>query len=82
MKVVTNGSYDDVLQAEAAGLAEGYLTAMFIDMSYNNTLGGYCKDETEYCTKLKKYMSDNDAWIEKQINDMRGSSYWHQVRVM
>jgi len=82
LKVVTNGSYDDVLQAEAAGLAEGYLTAMFIDMSYNNTLGGYCKDETEYCTKLKKYMSDNDAWIEKQINDMRGSSYWHQVNLI
>ncbi len=78
---MTNGTYSDTLQAEAAGMAEGYITSDVIHMHYQNTLAEYCTNEKDYCTKLSKFLSDNKAWIDKQMQAAKRSelSYWHQV---
>lgn len=81
LHVATNGSYKDSLQAQAAGMAEGYITSDFINMHYQNTLAEYCTNEKDYCTKLSKFMSDNSAWMQSKIKAATESekSYWHQV---
>lgn len=84
LHVTTNGVYDDMLQAEAAGIAEGYLTADHISMTYQNTLNGYCVNEKDYCEKLEQFLDDNAKWASEQIllktNLM--SSYWQQVALI
>ena len=77
--MTTNGSYPDMLQAEAAGMAEGFITSDFISMSYQNTLSSYCVNEKEYCDKLNKFLTDNMNWINTQIKKFPKSNYWHQV---
>ena len=49
LTVSTNGSYDDVTQSEAAGIAEGYITADHIMMYYNATAAGYCDNNSDFC---------------------------------
>ena len=78
---MTNESFADDLQAEAAGMAEGYITGDFIHMHYVNTLAEYCTNEKEYCQKLAKFIDDNNSWKDQQIQQAKSSekSYWHQV---
>lgn len=79
LKVVTNGTYSDSLQAEAAGMAEGFLTAEFILMAYENTVAGYCDKEPDFCTKLKTFLAANQDWIIGNLKTHPESQYWHQV---
>ena len=67
------------MQAVAAGMAEGFITADFIAMSYQNTMQGYCDNEKEYCDRLNQYLADNMDWVQSQIKKNPYDSYWHQV---
>ncbi|XP_065664182.1 putative phospholipase B-like 2 isoform X2 [Hydra vulgaris] len=79
--VSTNGKYSDILQAEAAGMAEGFLTSDQISMNYMNTLNDYCVNEKEYCKKLEDFLNENSKWMSQQleIKENAKSSYWQQV---
>ena len=78
---MTNGSCTDPLQAEAAGMAEGYITSEFIYMDYMNKFVDYCKKEEAFCKKLAMFVDENLSWINGQVKQSKDSekAYWHQV---
>ncbi len=75
----TNGTYSDMHQAYAAGLAEGYLTKEILTLHWHNTMMGFCATPSAYCQKLKSYLLTNFAWIENKIEKNPNDKYWHQV---
>ncbi|KAM7034381.1 putative phospholipase B-like 2 [Acridotheres tristis] len=84
LEVATNASYNDSLQAYAAGLAEAAVTEQLMYMHWMNTMVGYCgpfKYESEYCQKLRNYLEANLAWMEEQMAKGQDTEYWHQVRL-
>ncbi|NXD29032.1 PLBLB protein, partial [Spelaeornis formosus] len=84
LEVATNASYNDSLQAYAAGLAEAAVTEQLMYMHWMNTMVGYCgpfKYESEYCQKLRDYLEANLAWMEEQMVKGGDPEYWHQVRL-
>ena len=79
-----NASFNDSLQAYAAGLAEAAVTEQLIYMHWMNTAVGYCgpfRYETQYCRRLRGYLEANLAWMEEQMASGRDRAYWHQVRL-
>ncbi|NWI86069.1 PLBLB protein, partial [Pitta sordida] len=84
LEVTTNASYNDSLQAYAAGLAEAAVTEQLMYMHWMNTMVGYCgpfKYESEYCQKLRDYLEANLGWMEEQMGKGEDPEYWHQVRL-
>ncbi|KAJ7423706.1 putative phospholipase B-like 2 [Willisornis vidua] len=84
LEVATNASYNDSLQAYAAGLAEAAVTEQLMYMHWMNTMVGYCgpfKYESEYCQKLRDYLEANLGWMEEQMGKGQDPEYWHQVRL-
>jgi hypothetical protein len=81
LEVYTDGSYDDLKQAYAAGLAEGHVTRDLISMHWYNTYSGYCtKPLDARCKKIQKFLDENLVWISKQITaNADNDPYWHQV---
>ncbi|XP_078410184.1 putative phospholipase B-like 2 [Cetorhinus maximus] len=85
LELTTNGTYNDSLQAYAAGVVEAAVTKPYIYMHWMNTLFHYCgpfKYQTAYCEKLKNYIETNLAWIEDQLARVGDEAYWHQVRLV
>ncbi|XP_035196784.1 putative phospholipase B-like 2 [Oxyura jamaicensis] len=84
LEVATNASFNDSLQAYAAGLAEAAVTEQLIYMHWMNTVVGYCGPfgyQTPYCEKLRAYLQANLAWMEEQMASGEHPEYWHQVRL-
>ncbi|KAF4086684.1 hypothetical protein AMELA_G00087190 [Ameiurus melas] len=82
LEVVTNGKYNDTLQAYAAGVVEGVVTSQLIYKHWMNTLMGYCDpNDPGYCQHLKEYITTNLQWVEEQIEKATESPYWHQVHL-
>ncbi|OWF46224.1 putative phospholipase B-like 2 [Mizuhopecten yessoensis] len=82
LEVSTSESYSDDVQAYAAGLVEGYLTADFIKMQWYNTIEGYCdKPYTAYCTRLQAYLQQNLDWMNRMISKSKADPYWNQVKL-
>ncbi|KAM9281001.1 putative phospholipase B-like 2 isoform 2-T2 [Morus bassanus] len=84
LEVTTNASYNDSLQAYAAGLAEAAVSEQLMYMHWMNTMVGYCgpfKYESEYCEKLRSYLEANLGWMEEQMAKGEDPEYWHQVRL-
>ncbi|XP_069475333.1 putative phospholipase B-like 2 [Ambystoma mexicanum] len=84
LELETNGSFNDSLQAYAAGVAEAAVTKKLMYMHWMNTLMGYCgpyKYQTQYCEKLRSYIEDNLAWMQEQMQSGEEPEYWHQVRL-
>ncbi|XP_021268836.1 putative phospholipase B-like 2 isoform X2 [Numida meleagris] len=84
LEVAANASFNDSLQAYAAGLAEAAVTEQLIYMHWMNTAVGYCgpfRYETQYCRRLRGYLEANLAWMEEQMGSGQDRAYWHQVRL-
>ncbi|NXJ80244.1 PLBLB protein, partial [Trogon melanurus] len=84
LEVATNASYNDSLQAYAAGLAEAAVSEQLMYMHWMNTMVGYCspfKYESEYCEKLRSYLEANLGWMEEQMAEGQDPEYWHQVHL-
>lgn len=88
LELTTNGTYNDSIQAYAAGIVEAEITRPYIYMHWMNTLYGYCeplKYQTAYCEKLKTYIESNLAWMEEilaqQPTDGDTDPYWYQIRL-
>ncbi|XP_067135392.1 putative phospholipase B-like 2 [Centruroides vittatus] len=82
LEVHTNPSYSDSFQAYAAGLVEGYLTADLISKHWNNLYVHYCKNEKEYCDKLKRFLETNMDFMNKNIQKNKTDSYWKHVALV
>ncbi|XP_048582385.1 putative phospholipase B-like 2 [Nematostella vectensis] len=82
LEVFSNESYSDVLQATAAGMAEGFITADLIHMDYMNKYADYCKNDENFCKKLTEYLRGNEAWRAKMIKNHLNESYWYQVQLI
>ncbi|NXW56764.1 PLBLB protein, partial [Eurystomus gularis] len=84
LEVTTNASYNDSLQAYAAGLAEAAVSEQLMYMHWMNTMVGYCgpfKYQSEYCEKLRSYLEANLGWMEEQMGKGQDPEYWHQVHL-
>ncbi|KAJ1366547.1 hypothetical protein KIN20_027228 [Parelaphostrongylus tenuis] len=70
------------LQAYAAGVAEGVLTHRQIQYHYMNTVQDLCKNHTQYCNRLYKYLSKNLDWLRlKVIEEPSSDLYWRHVNL-
>ncbi|XP_072103962.1 putative phospholipase B-like 2 [Mobula birostris] len=86
LELGTNGTYDDRIQAYAAGVLEAEVTRPYIYVHWMNTLFHCCgsfKCQTAYCDKLKNYIETNLKWIEENLAeiplaDKDNKAYWHQ----
>ncbi|KAM9330806.1 putative phospholipase B-like 2 [Gastrophryne carolinensis] len=84
LELQSNGKYNDSIQAYAAGVAEAVVSQRLIYMHWMNTMVGYCgpyEYQTPYCERLKKYLRENLAWMQEQIDLNKDDEYWHQVRL-
>ncbi|XP_041349260.1 putative phospholipase B-like 2 [Gigantopelta aegis] len=71
---------NDSVQAYAGGLAEGHLTLQLIDLHWQNLLQGYCDEPySQYCLRLRDFLSSNLAWVRQQVETNTNDPYWHQV---
>ncbi|MEJ1282006.1 phospholipase B domain containing 2 [Cricetulus griseus] len=80
----TNGSYNDSLQAYAAGVVEASVSEELIYMHWMNTMVNYCgpfEYEVGYCEKLKSFLEINLEWMQREMELSQDSPYWHQVRL-
>ncbi|XP_062861897.1 putative phospholipase B-like 2 [Trichomycterus rosablanca] len=84
LEVITNGRYNDTLQAYGAGVVEAAVTSQLIYKHWMNTLMGYCgpfKYDAGFCQRLKEYITTNLQWVSEQIEKAAESPYWHQVHL-
>ncbi|XP_056131210.1 putative phospholipase B-like 2 [Lampris incognitus] len=84
LEVTTSRQYNDSIQAYAAGAVEASVTSQLIYKHWMNTLVGYCGPftfESEYCQRLKSYITTNLQWIQEQIQGRPNVPYWHQVHL-
>ena len=81
LEVYTNGAFDDLKQAYAAGLAEAFLTQYLIAMHWFNTYKGYItKPLNAKCKKLQQFVNKTLKWMTEQIAAKADKDeYWHQV---
>ncbi|XP_025421443.1 putative phospholipase B-like 2 isoform X2 [Sipha flava] len=71
------------MQAYAAGLLEGWITADLINSYWYNVFQTFCVGRSDLCVKLNEYMHSNREWIISQVMLKNGSdAYWYQVGLM
>ncbi|XP_020012515.1 putative phospholipase B-like 2 [Castor canadensis] len=84
LELGTNGSYNDSLQAYAAGVVEASVSEELIYMHWMNTVVNYCgpfEYEVGYCERLKSFLEANLEWMHEEMERNADSTYWHQVRL-
>uniref|UniRef100_A0A8C5V403 Phospholipase B-like n=1 Tax=Microcebus murinus TaxID=30608 RepID=A0A8C5V403_MICMU len=84
LELGTSGSYNDSLQAYAAGVVEAAVSQELIYMHWMNTVVNYCgpfEYEVGYCERLKSFLEVNLEWMQEQVALNKDSVYWHQVRL-
>ncbi|KAE9413268.1 hypothetical protein Angca_004629 [Angiostrongylus cantonensis] len=82
LEIETFSGHPYDLQAYAAGVAEGVLTHQQIHYHYMNTVQNLCKDHTQYCTRLYKYLTKNLDWMRsKVIEEPPSDLYWRHVNL-
>ncbi|XP_042895278.1 putative phospholipase B-like 2 [Parasteatoda tepidariorum] len=83
LEVNTDVNYPDPVQAYAAGVVEGYLTAPVLKNHWTNMAADYCNGEEAYCDRLKSFLEDNLAFININVETKRfRNEYWHQVALI
>ncbi|KAG8181375.1 hypothetical protein JTE90_008843 [Oedothorax gibbosus] len=80
LEVKSDERFPDPVQAYAAGLVEGALTADLLKKHWSNIAADYCTGEEEFCEDLKKFLQKNLDFINDNIKAKRASDiYWHQI---
>ena len=72
----TDGTFQDVELARTAGYLEGKVTAPLIEMHWRNTFTGYCDDNESFCTKLRSFLTENDAYCAQKFENLKKSAYY------
>ena len=82
LEVETFPGFSPEMQAYAAGLVEGQLTKVQIFTHFKNTAATLCKNATEYCKRLYRYLSEHLDWVRKTaIQQPEEDLYWRQVNL-
>jgi len=83
LDIASNESKDDKDQAEAAGVAEGYLTRNLILSYYREFIHkDFCSVERKFCDFTISNMKENEAWIEEKLKSSEGKTdYWKTVKL-
>ncbi|XP_038075350.1 putative phospholipase B-like 2 [Patiria miniata] len=79
LTVSTSPEYNDTLQAYAAGLVEGFLTADYIYMEWFNTMASFCHYMTSDCLKIQAFLTENLEWMEQQVKANPNDPYFYQM---
>ena len=66
----TDHTFHDVDAARMAGYLEGKVTAPLIEMHWKNTFTGYCDDREDFCTKLRSFLKENDAYRAQKLTNL------------
>ncbi|GFR04137.1 putative phospholipase B-like 2 [Trichonephila clavata] len=83
LEVKSNELFPDPVQAYAAGLVEGFLTADLLKKHWSNTVADYCKGEEPYCQRLQDFLEQNLDFINKNVEFKRKYDvYWHHVALI
>lgn len=80
LEIHTTDKEDDLVQAYAAGLLEGWVTADLIDIYWLNMFKNFCYGQVDLCENINEYVQTNTNWVMSQIAEKNGSdAYWYQV---
>ncbi|KAF8778477.1 putative phospholipase B-like 2 like protein [Argiope bruennichi] len=80
LQIKSNKSFPDPVQAYAAGLVEGFLTADLLEKHWYNVIADYCTNDEAFCHRLQDFLQKNLDFINKNIEAKRNyDSYWHHV---
>ncbi|KAF8794204.1 putative phospholipase B-like 2 [Argiope bruennichi] len=83
LEVKTDGKFPDSVQAYAAGLVEGFLTADLLKKHWSNLASDYCLNEESYCQRLQSFLQKNLDFLNQNIKTKRKYHiYWHQVALI
>ncbi len=84
LEIQTRESSPDQLQAQAAGLAEGYLTRTAIIENYKEFFGNdICASDPDACEWIKEAFRLNTMSVEGMISQKSQTDpYWHMVNLM
>ena len=83
LEVQTREEVPDQLQAQAAGIAEGYLTRTSITESYHEFYtNDVCSTDPDMCHWIKATFEQNEAHVGGKIAQFSQTEpYWHQVNL-
>lgn len=80
LEIYTSIKEDCMMQAYAAGLLEGWVTADLIDNYWYNIFQSFCDGQKDLCKQLNEYLQINKNWVMSQVVEKNGTdAYWHQV---
>ncbi|XP_015925352.1 putative phospholipase B-like 2 [Parasteatoda tepidariorum] len=80
LEIKSYEKYPDPIQAYAAGVVEGYLTADLLRKHFSNLVDGYCDGEEIYCQRLTSFLQENWDFIDSNVKVRRKYDvYWHQI---
>ncbi|CAI6362403.1 unnamed protein product [Macrosiphum euphorbiae] len=82
LEIFTSIKEDDVIQAYAAGLLEGYVTADLINTHWYNVFQNFCNGRPYLCEKLNKFLWTNKIGHVPSDRENGSDAYWHQVGLM
>jgi hypothetical protein len=82
LEIETNENGNDFDQAYTAGLLEGQVTRDLISLHLINTVGDFCDEKSQTCTKLVDFMHKNLKWAYTQIKQHPDDPYWHHVNLV
>ncbi|RZF39366.1 hypothetical protein LSTR_LSTR000887 [Laodelphax striatellus] len=81
LEIETNTLHDPKDQAFHAGYLEGTLTSQLIYSQWFNVVDFFCKQRSNDCSTLRKFVLKNKEWIEQQAETKRHDPYWYQVNL-
>ncbi|CAD6188713.1 unnamed protein product [Caenorhabditis auriculariae] len=80
LEVETRGGYEPELQAYAAGYLEGVLSHTVLGYHLENAMNDYCKNFTQYCSRLEGFLTENQNWIKSELEKHPSDDiYWGAV---
>lgn len=72
---------DDKVQARAAGVLEGYLSAGILHMHVKNVARPFCDGRAPLCDRIQSFLDQNLDWVSRMVRKHGARDvYWHQVR--
>ncbi|XP_054163965.1 putative phospholipase B-like 2 [Oppia nitens] len=78
LELKTSNRFTDNVQSYMGGVVEGYITGQLIHYNYRNTYENICKNK-KFCELLKKFVENNNQFIDTMIKKKSDSNYWHQI---
>ncbi|KAH6925052.1 hypothetical protein HPB50_000212 [Hyalomma asiaticum] len=83
LQIESNGHVQDDLQAYAAGVLEANLTRQVMEYQWTNLFGMYCENQTTYCHKLTRFLTENVKYTQEQGHRLRNDDpFWNMMHLL